>query len=127
MNEKTKQSLDTAKAKNGSIISKKDFMDAVKEVFSPEAPLPKSTPAPDEFDNPYIGYVLRQSRLRFMPNPFLVRLQWFGADEENGYVVLFSHMFGNGGTAKDLTDVLKAVHKDDGYILVGVPENNSQS
>lgn len=119
MNEKTQQSLDKAKSANGSLISKQDFIKAVKDAFSPEHPLPKSEPAPDEFDNPYVGYVLRQSLLRVMPNPFLVRLQWFGADEENGYVVLFNHMFGNGGTAKDLIDVLKAVHKDDGYFLVG--------
>ena len=126
MNEKTRQSLDKAKAANGSLISKQDFIKAVKDAFSPEYPLPKSEPAPGEFDNPYVGYVLRQSLLRVMPNPFLVRLQWFGADEENGYVVLFNHMFGNGGTAKDLIDVLKAVHKDDGYNLVGEPENTPQ-
>lgn len=126
MNEKTKQSLDTAKAENGSLISKKDFMEAVKEVFSPEAPLPKSTPAPDDFDNPYLGYLIRQSQKHVNPNPFRVLLQWFGADEENGYVVLFNHLFGNGGTAKDLKDILKKVHKEQDYFLVGLPEGTPQ-
>ena len=123
MNEKTKQSLDTAKAENGSLISKKDFMDAVKKAFSPKDPLPKSEPAPDDFDNPYLGYEIRQPRTRFMSNPFKVFLQWFGADENNGYVVLFNRLFGNGGTAKDLKDLLKKVHKDEEYFLVGIPEN----
>lgn len=126
MNEKTKQSLDTAKAENGSLISKKDFMDAVKEVFSPDAPLPKSELAPDYFDNPYVGFVLRQSPKRFMTNPFLVRLQWFGADDSLGYVVLFNHMFGNGGAIDHLKDILKKFHKDEGYSLVGKPENTLQ-
>lgn len=117
MNEKTKQSLDTAKSENGSLISKKDFMDAVKEVFSPEAPLPKSTPAPDDFDNPYLGYLIRQSQKRFKPNPFRVLLQWFGADEEYGYVVLFNHLLGNGGTIKELKDFFKTIHKDEEYFL----------
>ena len=71
MNEKTKQSLDTAKAENGSLISKKDFMDAVKEAFSPKDPLPKSEPTPDDFDNPYLGYRLRQSPPPLQPQPFL--------------------------------------------------------
>lgn len=44
MNEKTKQSLDTAKAENGSLISKKDFVNVIKDVFSPKEPLPKSEP-----------------------------------------------------------------------------------
>ena len=118
MNEKTKQSLYTAKAENGSLISKKDFMEAVKDVFSPKDPLPKSIPAPEEFDNPYIGYEIAQSQKRFLANPFKVRLQWFGADEENGYVVLFEYMFGNGGTIKDLKALLKKIHKDEGYFLV---------
>ena len=123
MNEKTKQSLDTAKAENGSLISKKDFVEVIKNVFSPKDPLPKSEPAPEEFDNPYLGYEIRQSQKRFMANPFRVLLQWFGADEENGYVVLFDHLFGNGGTAKDLKDILKKVHKEQEYFLVGIPEN----
>ena len=123
MNEKTKQSLDTAKAENGSLISKTDFVNIIKDVFSPKAPLPKSEPTPNEFDNPYLGYEIRQPRARFMSNPFKVFLQWFGADEENGYVVLFNHLFGNGGTAKDLKDLLKKVHKDEEYFLVGIPEN----
>lgn len=122
MNEKTRQSLDTAKAENGSLISKKDFMDAVKEVFSPDAPLPKSEPTPDGFDNPYLGYRIRQSQKRFNPNPFWVLLQWFGADEENGYVVLFDHLLGNGGTIKELRDFLKKVHDDEEYFLAGIPE-----
>lgn len=122
MNEKTKQSLDTAKAENGSLISKKDFMNAVKEVFSPDAPLPKSEPVPDGFDNPYLGYRIRQSQKRFNPNPFWVLLQWFGADEENGYVVLFDHLLGNGGTIKELRDFLKKVHDDEEYFLAGIPE-----
>lgn len=126
MNEKTKQSLDTAKAENGSLISKKDFVEVIKDVFSPKDPLPKSEPAPEEFDNPYLGYEIRQSQKRFMANPFRVLLQWFGADEENGYVVLFNHLFGNGGTAKDLKDILKKVHKDEEYFLVGIPENIPQ-
>lgn len=126
MNEKTKQSLDTAKAENGSLISKQDFINAVKDVFSPEDPLPKSEPAPEEFDNPYLGYEIRQSPRRFMANPFRVLLQWFGADEENGYVVLFNHLFGNGGTAKDLKDLLKKVHKNEEYFLVGLPEDIPQ-
>lgn len=121
MNEKTKQSLDTAKAENGSLISKKDFLQVIKEVFSPKDPLPKSEPAPDDFDNPYVGYEIRQSPKRFMPNPFRVLLQWFGADEEYGYVVLFNHLFGNGGTAKDLKDILKKVHTGEEYFLVGIP------
>ncbi len=123
MNEKTQQSLDTAKVENGSLISKKDFMETIKEVFSPKYPLPKSDPAPNGFDNPYIGYVIYQSPERFMPNPFRVPIQWFGADEENGYVVLFDHMFGNGGTIKDLKDILKKVHTDGKYFLMGDPEN----
>lgn len=127
MNEKTKQSLDTAKAKNGSLISKQDFINAVKDAFSPEHPLPKSEPAPGEFDNPYVGYVIRQSLQRFMANPLMTRLQWFGVDDSLGYVVLSNHLFLNGGTAKDLKDILKAVHKKDGYILVGEPENTPQS
>lgn len=118
MNEKTKQSLDTAKAEKGSLISKKDFMEAVKDVFSPNNPLPKSIPAPEEFDNPYIGYLIRQSTKHLMPNPFRVRVQWFGADEENGYVVLFEHMFGNGGTIKELKELLKKIHEDEKYFLV---------
>ena len=126
MNEKTKQSLDTAKAENGSLISKTDFVNIIKDVFSPKAPLPKSEPAPNEFDNPYLGYEIRQPRTRFMSNPFKVFLQWFGADEDNGYVVLFNHLFGNGGTAKDLKDLLKKVHKDEEYFLVGIPENTLQ-
>ena len=121
MNEKTKQSLDTAKAENGSLISKKDFLQVIKEVFSPKDPLPKSEPAPDDFDNPYVGYEIRQSPKRFMPNPFRVLLQWFGADEEYGYVVLFDHLLGNGGTAKDLKDILKKVHTGEEYFLVGIP------
>lgn len=126
MNEKTKQSLDTAKAENGSLISKKDFLQVIKEVFSPEAPLPKSEPTPNEFDNPYLGYRIRQSQKRFNPNPFWVLLQWFGADEENGYVVLFDHLLGNGGTIKELRDFLKKVHKDEEYFLVGTPDNSPQ-
>ena len=126
MNEKTKQSLDTAKAENGSLISKKDFVEVIKDVFSPKDPLPKPEPAPEEFDNPYLGYEIRQSHKRFMANPFRVLLQWFGADEENGYVVLFNHLFGNGGTAKDLKDILKKVHKEEEYFLVGIPENIPQ-
>lgn len=126
MNEKTKQSLDTAKAENGSLISKTDFENIIKDVFSPKAPLPKSEPAPNEFDNPYLGYEIRQPRTRFMSNPFKVFLQWFGADEDNGYVVLFNHLFGNGGTAKDLKDLLKKVHKSEEYFLVGIPENAPQ-
>jgi len=126
MNEKTKQSLDIAKAENGSLISKQDFIKVVKDVFSPNDPLPKSEPVPDEFDNPYLGYELRQSPKRFMANPFRVLLQWFGADEENGYVILFNHMFGNGGTAKELKDVLKKVHKGEEYFLVGIPEDIPQ-
>lgn len=117
MDEKTKQSLDTAKAENGSLISKKDFLQAVKEVFSPEAPLPKSEPAPDDFDNPYLGYLIRQSQKRFQPNPFRVLLQWFGADEEYGYVVLFNHLLGNGGTIKELKDFFTKIHKDEEYFL----------
>ena len=127
MNKKTKQSLDTAKAEKGSLISKKDFMAAIKEIFSPKQPLPKSEPAPDEFDNPYIGYQICQSQTRLMANPFRVLLQWFGADEENGYVVLFDHMFGNGGTIKELKEFLKKVHKDEGYFLVGKPEDTRKS
>ena len=70
MNEKTKQSLDTAKAENGSLISKKDFVKVIKEVFSPNDPLPKSEPAPDDFDNPYLGYEIRQdARTRRDANP----------------------------------------------------------
>lgn len=126
MNEKTKQSLDTAKAENGSLISKKDFVDVIKDVFSPKDPLPKSEPAPEEFDNPYLGYEIRQSQRRFDANPFRVLLQWFGANEENGYVVLFNHLFGNGGTAKDLKDILKKVHKEQDYFLVGLPEGTPQ-
>lgn len=126
MNEKTKQSLDTAKVENGSLISKKDFVEVIKDVFSPKDPLPKSEPAPEEFDNPYLGYEIRQSQKRFMANPFRVLLQWFGADEENGYVVLFNHLFGNGGTAKDLKDILKKVHKEQEYFLVGLPEGTPQ-
>ena len=126
MNEKTKQSLDTAKAENGSLISKTDFVNIIKDVFSPKAPLPKSEPAPNEFDNPYLGYEIRQPRTRFMSNPFKVFLQWFGADEDNGYVVLFNHLFGNGGTAKDLKDLLKKVHTGEEYFLVGIPENTPQ-
>lgn len=123
MNEKTKQSLDTAKSENGSLISKQDFINAVKDVFSPKDPLPKSEPAPEEFDNPYLGYEIRQdARKRFYANPFRVLLQWFGADEENGYVVLFNHLFGNGGTAKDLKDIFKNVHKEQDYFLVGKPD-----
>ena len=118
MNEKTKHSLETAKAEKGSLISKKDFMEAVKDVFSPNDPLPKSIPAPEEFDNPYIGYLIRQSTKHLMPNPFRVRVQWFGADEENGYVVLFEHMFGNGGTIKDLKDLLNKIHEDEKYFLM---------
>lgn len=127
MNEKTRQSLDKAKSANGSLISKQDFIKAVKDAFSPEHPLPKSELAPSEFDNPYVGYVIRQSLLRVMPNPLMTRIQWFGVDDSLGYVVLSNHLFLNGGTAKDLTDVLKAVHKKDGYILVGEPENTPQS
>lgn len=126
MNEKTKQSLDTAKSENGSLISKKDFVEVIKGVFSPKDPLPKSEPAPEEFDNPYLGYEIRQSQKRFMANPFRVLLQWFGADEENGYVVLFDHLFGNGGTAKDLKDILKKVHKEQEYFLVGLPDGTPQ-
>lgn len=126
MNEKTKQSLDTAKAENGSLISKKDFVNVIKDVFSPKDPPPKSEPAPEEFDNPYLGYEIRQSQRRFDANPFRVLLQWFGADEENGYVVLFNHLFGNGGTAKDLKDILKKVHKEQDYFLVGLPEGTPQ-
>lgn len=126
MNEKTKQSLDTAKAENGALISKKDFVKVIKDVFSPKDPLPKSESAPEEFDNPYMGYVIRQSRKRFMANPFRVLLQWFGVDEENGYVVLFNHMLGNGVTAKDLKDILKTVHKEQEYFLVGKPEDTPQ-
>lgn len=98
-------------------------MKIVKDIFSPKDPLPKSEPAPDDFDNPYVGYELRQSPRRFMSNPFRVLLQWFGADEENGYVVLFDHLLGNGGTIKELRDFLKKVHKDEEYFLVGIPEN----
>jgi len=127
MNEKTKQSLDTAKAENGSLISKKDFVEVIKDVFSPKDPLPKSEPAPEEFDNPYLGYEIRQdARKRFDANPFRVLLQWFGADEENGYVVLFNHLFGNGGTAKDLKDILNKVHKEQEYFLVGLPDGTPQ-
>ena len=122
MNEKTKQSLDAAKAENGSLISRQDFINAVKEVFSPKDPLPKSEPAPKEFDNPYLGYEIRQSPKRFMSNPFRVYLHWYGLDDTQGYVVLFDHMFGNGGTAKDLMDILKRVHDDLEYFLVGLPE-----
>ena len=127
MNEKTKQSLDTAKAENGALISRQDFINAVKDVFSPKDPLPKSEPAPEEFDNPYMGYIIRQSRKRFLANPFRVLIQWFGDDEENGYVVLFNHMLGNGVTAKDLKDILKTVHKEQDYFLVGKPEDTPQS
>ena len=126
MNENTKQSLDKAKSENGSLISKKDFVEVIKDVFSPKDPLPKSEPAPEEFDNPYLGYEIRQSQRRFDANPFRVLLQWFGADEENGYVVLFNHLFGNGGTAKDLKDILKKVHKEQEYFLVGLPEGTPQ-
>lgn len=122
MNEKTRQSLDKAKASNGSLISKQDFINVVKDVFSPKYPLPKSGPAPGNFDNPYVGFVLRQSPRRFMTNPFLVMLQWFGADESLGYVVLFNHMFGNGGTIEHLKDVLTKVHKNEGYFLAGLPD-----
>ena len=122
MNEKTRQSLNAAKASNGSLISKQDFINVVKDVFSPKDPLPKSGPAPDEFDNPYVGYEIRQSPKRFMSNPFRVLLQWFGADEENGYVVLFNHLFGNGGTPKDLKDILKKVHTGEEYFLAGLPD-----
>lgn len=127
MNEKTKQSLDTAKAENGSLISRQDFINAVKDVFSPDAPLPKSEPAPEEFDNPYLGYEILQSQKRFDANPFRVLLQWFGADEENGYVVLFNHMFGNGGTAKDLKEIFKNVHKKQDYFLVGRPDQSDST
>ena len=126
MNEKTKQSLDTAKAEKGSLISKKDFLQVIKKVFSPKDPLPESEPAPDDFDNPYLGYEIRQPRTRFMANPFRVLLQWFGEDEDNGYVILFNHLFGNGGTAKELKDILKKVHKDEEYFLVGIPDNSPQ-
>ena len=126
MNAKTKESLDTAKAEKGSLISKKDFIKVVKDVFSPKDPLPKSEPAPDEFDNPYLGYELRQSPKRFMSNPFRVLLQWYGVDDTQGYVVLFNHLFGNGGTAKDLKDILKKVHKQEEYFLVGLPEDIPQ-
>ncbi len=119
MNEKTRRSLNAAKASNGSLIHKNDFIMAVKDVFSPKYPLPKSEPAPGNFDNPYVGFVLLQ---RFMHNPFLVRLQWFGADESLGYVVLSNHMFGNGGNIDHLKDVLAKVHKNEGYFLAGLPD-----
>ena len=125
MNEKTKQSLDTAKAENGSLISKQDFINAVKDVFSPKSPLPKSEPAPEEFDNPYIAYEIGQDpHTRWDANPFRVLLQWFGVDDTHGYIVLFNHLFGNGGTAKDLKDIFKQVKKED-YFLVGIPQKAS--
>ena len=119
MNETTKKFLDTAKAENASRISKQDFINAVKDVFSQDTPLPTSLSAPDDFRNPYVGYEVKQdAHTHWGANPFQVLIEWYGIDDITGYVLVYHHLFGNGGTADDLVKALKFMQDAEKYFLV---------
>lgn len=119
MNADTEKWLKWAKDGNGSLISKQDFINAVKDVFSPTDPLPKSEPTPDEFDNPYLSYEIGQDHhTRWDANPFKVFLEWYGLDESTGYVILGNHLFGNGGKIDDLRDIFRKAYTDQDYRIV---------
>lgn len=119
MNADTEKWLKWAKDGKGSLIPKQDFINAVKDVFSPKNPLPKSGPTPKEFDNPYLSYEIGQDHhTRWDANPFQVFLEWYGLDESTGYVLLGNHLFGNGGKIDDLRDIFNKAYTDQDYRIV---------
>ena len=119
MNADTEKWLKWAKDNKGSLISKQDFINAIKDVFSTNSTLPKSGPAPKEFDNPYLSYEIGQDHhTRWDANPFKVFLEWYGLDESTGYVILSNHLFGNGGKIDDLRDIFRKAYTDQDYRIV---------
>lgn len=123
MNELTRTCLDAAKATNGSVITKSDFLQVVKKVFSPDSELPPSLPNPHDFDNPCLSYEIRQdARTRWDANPFKVFIRWYGIDEEKGYVTVADHFFANGGTLTDLEEYLAKIQEAEYFLCRTEPE-----